>query len=160
MAVGGINHITLSAGDVQQTVRFYSDVLGCEVLATWPKGAYLLAGTLWVAIVEGADETREPADYSHVAFHASPADLREIEDRARTWGVEFWQKNWTEGDSIYLTDPAGHRLEVHSNTLLDRLRHAVQQPWDGLSIASGAIQAVANASGSTGTPQSAEQRSP
>lgn len=140
MSVGGINHLTLATADVRRCVQFYVEILGCRVLATWPKGAYLLAGDMWLALVEGLDETREADDYSHVAFHAPPDALATIRLRVEAAAVETWQQNWTEGDSIYVTDPSGHRIEVHSTTLLDRLRHSVGHPWDGFVMEPDAIE--------------------
>lgn len=134
MTVEGINHVTLSTSDVGRSVRFYIDVLGCSLVAWWPDGAYLLAGDLWLALVRGIDETRDPADYSHVAFHASPAAFAEIAERCRATGVEEWQDNWTEGKSLYLVDPSGRRIEIHTTTLSDRVAHAAAHPWEGLDI--------------------------
>lgn len=134
MSLRGVNHLTLATSDVARLTHFYVDVLGCRRIAQWPVGAYLLAGELWLAIVDGPDETRTPSDYSHVAFDATPAALAEIDRRADAESVERWQDNWTEGDSIYLIDPAGHRIEVHSNNLADRIQHAREHPWDGLVI--------------------------
>lgn len=142
VSVEGINHLTLATADVDGSLQFYMEILGCRVLARWPEGAYLLAGDLWLALVHGLDETRDPTDYSHVAFHAPPDALADIRRRADAASVEPWQDNWTEGDSIYLTDPSGHRIEVHSTTLLDRLRHSAEHPWDGLVIESDAIGIV------------------
>lgn len=114
MAIEGINHLTFATADLDRSLKFYVELLGCRVLATRPKGAYLLAGDPWLALVQGLDETRDPSDYSHIAFHAAPQDLSDIRHRASMAGVVSWQDNWTEGDSIYLTDPSGHRIEVHS----------------------------------------------
>lgn len=147
MAIQGINHLTLATADVDRSLQFYVELLGCRVLATWPKGAYLLAGDLWLALVQGIDETRDASDYSHVAFHATPEHLSDIRRRASMAGIESWQDNWTEGDSVYLTDPSGHRIEVHSTTLLDRLRHSAEHPWDGLVIEQNAISLVESAAG-------------
>jgi glutathione S-transferase fosA5 len=147
VAIAGINHITLTTSDVERALRFYVDILGSRVLARWPKGAYLLAGDLWLALVHGRDETRIDSDYSHIAFHASAEALSEIASRASAADVETWQQNWTEGDSLYLTDPSGRRIEVHSTTLLDRLRHSAQHPWDGLVMEPDALDVAAGRSG-------------
>jgi catechol 2,3-dioxygenase-like lactoylglutathione lyase family enzyme/GNAT superfamily N-acetyltransferase len=138
MSLRGINHVTFATSDVARSVRFYVDVLGCRVAAQWPDGAYLVAGDLWLALVRGSDERRPPDDYSHVAFDAGPEALAEIRERAEAAGVETRQENWTEGDSIYLLDPAGRRIEVHCTDLVERLRDASEHPWDGLVIAPGA----------------------
>jgi catechol 2,3-dioxygenase-like lactoylglutathione lyase family enzyme len=46
--ISGVNHITLSVGDVDRAFRFYVETLGARPLARWSKGAYLLAGDLWL----------------------------------------------------------------------------------------------------------------
>ena len=112
---------------VSANSRIQSDVLGCELVAVWPKGAYLLAGSMWIALVS-AD------DYSHVAFAVSTSEFDGVAARIRSSGVAVWQDNWTEGESLYFEDPAGHRLEIHATTLADRLRDALASPWEGLQV--------------------------
>jgi catechol 2,3-dioxygenase-like lactoylglutathione lyase family enzyme len=67
--ITGINHLTLSVRDVDRSFRFYVDTLGLKPLARWCRGAYLLAGDLWLCL--NLDErTRSSAlpEYSHIAF--------------------------------------------------------------------------------------------
>ncbi|HEX6993995.1 MAG TPA: VOC family protein [Gammaproteobacteria bacterium] len=40
----GVNHITFAVSDLQRSLRFYVEVLGCAKVATWNQGAYLRAG--------------------------------------------------------------------------------------------------------------------
>ena len=129
--VSGINHITLAVPGVDDAIRFYTDILGCELVARWPKGAYLLAGETWIALVEGTPSTSSD-DYSHIAF--SVDDFDEMTSRVCDAGAALWQENWTEGESLYFLDPAGHRLELHKTTLADRVRATLQCPWEGLEI--------------------------
>ena len=49
--ITGINHITLSVRDLEESFRFYTQVLDCRPVAKWPQGAYLLAGMVWMALV-------------------------------------------------------------------------------------------------------------
>ena len=49
--ISGVNHITLSVGDVDRAFHFYVETLGARPLARWSKGAYLLAGDLWLCLV-------------------------------------------------------------------------------------------------------------
>jgi len=104
-------------------------VLGCVVVAQWPDGAYLAASTTWIALVRG-EPTVDERDYSHVAFSVTSDELRSLSTRLDANGIGRWQENWTEGDSLYFTDPDGHRLEAHTGDLRSRLR----KPWDGLEI--------------------------
>ena len=104
-------------------------MLGCAVVAQWPDGAYLTAGTTWIALVRGEPVVDE-RDYSHVAFTVTADELPLLVHRLEAAGAASWQDNWTEGDSFYFTDPDGHRLEGHVGDLRSRLR----TPWEGLEI--------------------------
>jgi catechol 2,3-dioxygenase-like lactoylglutathione lyase family enzyme len=133
--ITGINHITLSITDVERSFDFYATVLGFRPIAKWPKGAYLLAGDTWLALV--ADQhTRQAAlpEYTHIAFSISAQDIAPLSQRIRACGATIWQENWTEGDSLYFLDPDGHKLEIHASDLATRIEAAKAQPWDGLEF--------------------------
>jgi catechol 2,3-dioxygenase-like lactoylglutathione lyase family enzyme len=135
MMITGINHITLSVRDVAESFDFYVNILGCTPLARWPKGSYLLAGDMWLALV--LDEyVRADAlpEYTHIAFSVAPGDFAHLAARLRNSGAAPWQENWTEGDSLYFLDPNGHKLEIHASDLAARLRSAKAAPWDGLEF--------------------------
>ena len=34
-----------------------------------------------------------------------------------------WQQNKTEGDSLYILDDSGNKLEIHFSTLGNRIKH-------------------------------------
>lgn len=133
--ITGLNHLTLSVREVARSFDFYTRVLGCRPVARWPKGAYLLAGGLWVALVLD-DRTRlgPLPEYSHSAFSVAPADFPVLAERIRAAGAVIWQANWTEGDSLYFLDPDGHKLEIHASDLAARLRSAHAHPWEGLEF--------------------------
>lgn len=48
--ITGLNHVTVAVADVERSLAFYRDVLGCSVRAVWSDGAYLEAGTLWLCL--------------------------------------------------------------------------------------------------------------
>ena len=132
--VSGINHVTFDVASVEESVKFYRDVLGCELVAHWPAGAYLTAGTTWLALVRRGKPPSPATDYSHIAFGVSSEQFIDLTDRIRASGARVWQENWTEGESLYFEDPTGHRLEVHCTDLVTRLRAARTEPWEGLVI--------------------------
>lgn len=134
VAVVGVSHITISSRDVEAAVSFYRDCLGFEVVARWPVGAYLSAQGLWLAIVDGPRESRM-SEYSHIAFHVDGHEFSEVAERILRSGAHVWQDNWTEGDSLYFTDPDGHQLEIHATTFAARIETAMASPWDGLQLA-------------------------
>ena len=133
--VRGLNHITISVKDAGRSFAFYTEVLGLKAVARWPRGSYLLAGDLWVALVED-DRVRPGAlpEYTHYAFDVAPEDFAALGAALRRAGAERWQENWTEGDSLYFLDPDGHKLEIHSSDLQARLRSARENPWEGLEF--------------------------
>ena len=133
--ITGINHITLSIADAEHSFRFYTSILGFRPVAKWPKGAYLLAGDTWIALVADP-HTRQAAlpEYTHIAFSISAQDIGSLSERIRASGATIWQENWTEGDSLYFLDPDGHKLEIHASDLAARIATAKAQPWDGLML--------------------------
>jgi catechol 2,3-dioxygenase-like lactoylglutathione lyase family enzyme len=133
--ITGVNHITLSVKDVEASLAFYSQTLGFRTLARWPKGAYLLAGDLWIALV--LDQRLRAAalpEYTHIAFTVAQADFAALSRRIVDAGAPIWQPNQTEGDSLYFLDPNGHKLEIHASNLEARLRSAKTSPWEGLEF--------------------------
>lgn len=135
MMITGVNHITLSIKDVAESFAFYSDVLGFRPVARWPKGAYLLAGDLWVALVLDARlRAAVLPEYTHIAFGVAQTDFAALSERIAGSGAPIWQPNQTEGDSLYFLDPNGHKLEIHASDLETRLKAAKESPWDGLEF--------------------------
>ena len=131
--IRGINHVTFSVSDVAGSLAFYRDVLGMRPLCQWPRGAYLAAGKLWVALVYSEEVRQGPLpEYSHVAFDVAPADFQAAAERIRASGAEIFKDNVSEGDSLYFLDPDGHKLEIHASDLATRLRTARAAPWEGL----------------------------
>jgi catechol 2,3-dioxygenase-like lactoylglutathione lyase family enzyme len=133
--ITGVNHITLSIKGVEESFVFYTQVLGCRPVARWPKGAYLLAGDVWVALV--LDQRLRAAalpEYTHIAFTVAQADFAALSRRIVDAGAPSWQANQTEGDSLYFLDPNGHKLEIHASDLDARLRSAKASPWEGLEF--------------------------
>ena len=119
--INGINHITLSVINLQSSILFYTKVLGCKLKLTWDKGAYLLAGSLWVCLFEEKKENNKVIDYNHIAFDVSQDKFGLIKRRIEESGVNLWQNNSSEGESIYFEDLDGHRLEIHVGDLNSRI---------------------------------------
>jgi glutathione S-transferase fosA5 len=131
--IGPINHLTLSVRDLQRAFSFYVDLLGCRPLARWDSGAYLLAGGSWLCL--SLDEaTREGPlpEYSHVAFDIDPGELDALAGRRQTAGVRRWRNNHSEGASLYILDPDGHKLELHHGDWRSRLQACRNSPYPGM----------------------------
>ena len=132
--VSGLNHITLAVADVERSISFYRDVLGCVVRACWADGAYLEAGATWLCLSRDDDVRSSPhPDYSHIAFSVAEEDYDALSERL-TADCIIWKNDASEGPSTYFLDPDGHKLEIHLGSFEQRLSHYRAHPFDGLRI--------------------------
>ena len=132
--VSGLNHITLAVADIERSVTFYRDVLGCSLRALWNDGAYLEAGALWLCL--SRDElvrTSPHPDYTHFAFSVPEGDFAAISARLHA-ACKVWKDNSSEGASVYFLDPDGHKLEVHVGDIATRLAHYRSDPSKGVQV--------------------------
>lgn len=128
MEIRGINHLTFSVADLDRSVRFYEQVLGARLLVRSGKTAYFDLSGLWVALNVEADIPRQEIRYSytHIAFTVDAADLPRWRDRLRQAGVESTAgrpRRPGEGESVYFTDPDGHKFELHTGTREERIAY-------------------------------------
>lgn len=133
--ITGINHITLSVSNLEQSFSFYTEVLGLKPIAKWMHGAYLLAGTDWVCLSLDSETRKEPQpEYTHVAFSVGVDAFSTCAAAIHAHGVSIWQDNKSEGDSLYFLDPDGHKLEIHVGDLESRLMSLQSNPYEGLQL--------------------------
>ena len=107
-------------------------VLGMKPHAKWVRGAYLSLGDLWFCL--SCDDSQPSNDYTHIAFDVSNDDYPKIKEKLLNAGVKQWKDNQSEGDSLYILDPDGHRLEVHVGSLQSRLESLNSSSYDGLEL--------------------------
>lgn len=133
--INGINHITLSVKDAEQSFNFYTEVLGFRPLAKWSVGSYLLAGDTWIALHnDGKTRSEKLPEYTHIAFSVSEEDFPKMKEKIIDSGAEVWQDNKSEGDSLYFVDPNGHRLEIHASDLDARIKAVKENPWEDIEF--------------------------
>ena len=120
--ITGLNHVTFAVSDLDRSLAFYRDLLGVEVRAVWPKGAYLEAGALWLCLsLDQQARTSPHPDSSHVAFSAASLEEFEVMAEAIRAAAPIWREITGEGALLFFLDPDGHRLELHFGTLATRL---------------------------------------
>lgn len=121
--ITGFNHVTLAVSDVDVSFAFYTEVLDLRPVARWRKGAHLRAGTDWLCLALDDAARGEPLpEYTHLAFTVSEGSYTVMEQRLKETGVAFWQRNHSEGESLYFLDPDGHKLEIHASDLNAHVR--------------------------------------
>lgn len=123
-----INHITFSVSDLEKSIHFYQQVLGAKLLVRSPTLAYFDLDGIWLALNVEKDIPRNEIDYSytHIAFSVSEEDISIWEEkliRNNVHLLEGRQRNTKEKNSIYFTDPDGHKFEVHTGNREDRIRY-------------------------------------
>ena len=129
--INGLNHITVAVSDLSISFKFYTSLLGMKPEVKWETGAYLSASELWVCL--SVDDKASPAkDYSHVAFSIDKLKFKSYCSRLLSVGVDTWKENTSEGNSLYILDPDGHKLEIHVGSLKSRLEELRDKPYKGM----------------------------
>lgn len=99
--VSGLNRLTLAVSDLERSVAFYREVLGCTPRAIWSDGAYMEAGTVWLCLSKDAEVRTAPhPDYSHIAFDVEAASFDAL-CAAVVAEAPVWKQNTSEGLSLY-----------------------------------------------------------
>ncbi|RUS93926.1 fosfomycin resistance glutathione transferase [Dulcicalothrix desertica PCC 7102] len=133
--ITGINHITLSVSDLEASFDFYTKVLGCQPVAKWKRGAYLLAGDLWLCLsLDRYARTSQDSEYTHIAFSVCEQDFEKYRAHLLALGVQLWKQNTSEGESLYILDPDYHKLELHIGDLWTRIAAASKAPYEGMKF--------------------------
>lgn len=114
----GIDHVALAARDVEESARWYIDVLGFEhrYPGMWDGvPVFVGKGTTALALFPkrgSGDATPRYAGMLHLAFRTSRdgfvAAQRELQQR----GIAFTFEDHEISQSIYFRDPDGHELEI------------------------------------------------
>jgi glutathione S-transferase fosA5 len=133
MLLIGLNHVTLSVSCLETSFDFYTQTLGCKPLARWKRGAYLLAGDLWLCLSVDVNLKSEMSSvYTHIAFTVSPAAFNYYRDHIEQLNLKLWQANTSEGDSLYILDPDNHKLELHVGNWQTRLAALKENPYEDM----------------------------
>ncbi|HIF6199632.1 TPA: fosfomycin resistance glutathione transferase [Vibrio parahaemolyticus] len=128
--ISGLNHITLAVSDLERSLKFYIDTLGFTGHVKWDNGAYISIGDAWFCL--SCDSPCPKTDYTHIVFDISREDFEHFSSRVISFDIEVWKQNISEGQSLYILDPDGHKLEIHVGSLKSRLEALKSKPYSGL----------------------------
>lgn len=129
--IQSINHVTYSVSNIKQSITFYKDILKANILVESDKTAYFTLSGLWLALNEEKDIPRYEIQYSytHLAFTIDENKFEEWYKWLKHNNVNILEgrtRDIRDKKSIYFTDPDGHKLELHTGTLQDRLDYYKQ----------------------------------
>ncbi|GEN86659.1 metallothiol transferase FosB [Oceanobacillus sp. FSL W8-0428] len=126
MQIQGVNHFLYSVSDLEKSIAFYKNVFNAKLLVKGRSTAYFDLNGIWLALNEEKDIPRSEiqASYTHQAFSVKEAELEAWEQHLKQLGVHILEgRERAEEDkqSIYFTDLDGHKFELHTGTLQERL---------------------------------------
>jgi glyoxylase I family protein len=119
VTVTGLDHVVLRVADLQRSIAFYGDVLGCPIERTLeqPKLVQLRAGTSMIDLVPGAPGEPPVRNMDHFAIRIERMDVAAIQAHLQRHGIDLGEVRRRDGaegygSSIYITDPDGNTVEL------------------------------------------------
>ena len=125
--IKGIAHFSIPVSDVDRSLKFYTEVVGCRLLSQRPdKGiTFLDAGGVCVLLIKRPAPiikgSLEMSDGVHHAFMLDAADYQSTVNGLRANGVDVFFEEDRRGGTIdgpraYFRDPDGTALEFINRT--------------------------------------------
>jgi catechol 2,3-dioxygenase-like lactoylglutathione lyase family enzyme len=126
--VTGVSELVLEVADLEVSEAFYAGVLGLPVVDRWParEAIWVMAGErtrigLWrpqVGLAGG-----QPGAHVHFAMHLAAEHVDAARERLRQHGCDVQEISFEgAGQSLYVTDPDGHVVELWTWDVGEHLR--------------------------------------
>lgn len=124
--IKGIGHFSIPVSDVDASVKFYSEVVGCRLIRGDKRQAFMDAGGICILLCRENPPVVKPdtTDLVHQSFVISSEQYKTIGDHLAQHGVEIMHEEDRKGGTVngprtYFRDPDGNRLEFLDLTSYD-----------------------------------------
>jgi len=123
----GVAHFSIPVSDVDRSIKFYTEVVGCKLLHSLPnqKITFLDAGGVCVLLIKRPPPIQkgppEMSDGVHHAFMVDEEQFKTVKEKLKSQGVEiFFEEDLRggiiNGPRVYFRDPDGTPLEIINRT--------------------------------------------
>lgn len=125
LQVTGINHVVLHVTDLERSRKFYVDVFGFEDrnISDGPpnmKAGFLLCGVQGLDLFEVSEDAHGGQEMNHMALNVAADDVDQLMALLSDAGIDAPQR--TPRNSVFISDPDGHQLEILPGTASERAR--------------------------------------
>ena len=122
MRISGIDHVVIKVADLDRSIRFYCEILGCTL--DWRRDeiglAHLRVGASFIDLLACATLPPDAIrNMDHLCLTVADFDAEKVRQHLQDHGVatgpaaeRYGASGW--GLSVYATDPDGNGLELRS----------------------------------------------
>lgn len=110
----GLSHIALKTRSLKQTEDFYVNVLGLKVAFRHPPSMIFLTtpgSNDLINFVRSNSRLSPNIGFDHMGFHVTKKQLRMMEARMQSHGVEIVGRRGK--NAFYIRDPNGYQIEYY-----------------------------------------------
>lgn len=126
MNIRGFNHLTLRISSLQESLSFYTKILGMKLVHLGRTDAYLEWGDAWICLLEKPEDPRRSPSIGmdHVAFTVDEAGFQEAITTLERHNVPFVRPPIARGGglSLQFLDPNGIIIELTNDSLAKRMK--------------------------------------
>jgi glyoxylase I family protein len=126
----GVHHVALIARDVEETIRFYQDLLGFPLVELVENRDYAGSSHFFFDIGNGnllgffdfpghdhPESTETLGGVQHIAISVGDEEFKAVRARLDKAGVEYVGPDRGVEDSVYFRDPNGAPIELYHEDL-------------------------------------------
>ena len=128
----GVHHLAMIARDVEETIRFYQDLLGWPLVELLENRDYAGSTHFFFDLGHGnllgffdfpglglGEAVETIGSMQHVAISVTRESFEMLKQRLDQAGIEYLGPDRGLTDSVYFTDPNGIQLELLAEPLLE-----------------------------------------